>query len=555
MVKQCVFLLVLLFSTSLFALSKVEVSVNQNPVLVGEYFVLNISADGKVKTQPDTSVLLKDFVVGPLSASSQQRLINGTFSQKTIWSVELMSRKAGEITIPAFTLDGVSSKPFTLKVTEQKTSQDTSKETSKKVFIKTSLKPEQLYVQQAGIYTVKLYLGTELLSGDLTTPTLGDTPLNLLQKQQESYEIIDGRRYLVISRNYLIQPQKSGAFTLNAPKFTGKVRQNRRAMGLSASAPNSLLDVKPIPAQYQGAWLPSELVDLSERYQGDSQTVEVGTPITRSLTLTALNVTEAQLPDIELPPMQGMRSYADKTERNQLLRDGRLIAQLNTSIAYVPQQAGSFTLPEIRVPWFNTVSKRTEYATVPAKTLNVVANPNAPQTPPEPTAPATLPANETNLTPPTAQATTAPVSSLGYWGVLACALGYVLWLITLLLWYVSRKKHTAKKPPILKTQSPIDYLNAVKQTVQQVSKKQGEQQQVYHALLAYANAQFPHSHAPLHTLSNALNQQGKAQINALQATLYSNVSTEVDLPALITALEAYANSHNEKAQQTLKPLY
>ena len=53
----CVFLL---FSTASVAFDKLTASVDRNPVLVGEYFTLTISADGRVSgQQPDTSALAK----------------------------------------------------------------------------------------------------------------------------------------------------------------------------------------------------------------------------------------------------------------------------------------------------------------------------------------------------------------------------------------------------------------------------------------------------------------------------------------------------------------
>ncbi|WP_241652074.1 BatD family protein [Pseudoalteromonas phenolica] len=198
----CVFLL---FSTASVAFDKLTASVDRNPVLVGEYFTLTISADGRVSgQQPDTSALARQFVMGPINTGSSTRIINGQASSETTWQMQLMSRKAGDITIPAFTVSGKSSDPIKLKVVARSNDADEQKD----IFIKTELKPSKLFVQQAGLYTVKLYLGKDLLDGQLSAPAMEDAQVTLLGKQKEDYEVVDGRRYMVISREYLLQPQK-----------------------------------------------------------------------------------------------------------------------------------------------------------------------------------------------------------------------------------------------------------------------------------------------------------------------------------------------------------
>ena len=96
MVRSFSLLCLLILALPSFALTKLTASVDKNPVLQGEYFVLSIGADDTVHgSQPDTSALLKDFIVGPTSVSSQTSIINGAVSRKTVWKTELMSRKQG----------------------------------------------------------------------------------------------------------------------------------------------------------------------------------------------------------------------------------------------------------------------------------------------------------------------------------------------------------------------------------------------------------------------------------------------------------------------------
>lgn len=142
MVRSFSLLCLLILALPSFALTKLTASVDKNPVLQGEYFVLSIGADDTVQgSQPDTSALLKDFIVGPTSVSSQTSIINGAVSRKTVWKTELMSRKQGVFQIPAFELNGVKSVPFSLEVKAREAQSGNNKD----IFIKTSLTPNTLY--------------------------------------------------------------------------------------------------------------------------------------------------------------------------------------------------------------------------------------------------------------------------------------------------------------------------------------------------------------------------------------------------------------------------
>ena len=547
MVMRLLCCLLLIAAAPLWAATQLQASVDKNPVLAGEFFILTISADDTINSeQPDTSVLLKDFVVGPTSVSSRTNIINGEISKQTNWSVKLMTRKEGTYTIPAFTVAGVSSKPIQLSVSKR----SQSSEQNKDAFIKTSLKPNNLYVQEAGVYTVKLYLDNnkELLDGNLTTPVMADAELTPINKQSESYELIDGKRYLVITREYLVQPQKSGIHTITAPVFNGRIRQNYRQMEISAMGEDIDAEIKPIPDNYSGAWLPSELVNLDEQWQPKDDTVEVGTPITRTITLTALGVTKEQLPDIDMPQVQGFRSYPDEKENNHLVRDGRVISQQTASYALLPQTPGTYTLPEIKLPWFNTKINRISYATIPARSITVVPSTN-PLTPPQ--AAVTAP-TEQAATPSLNNSTPAVVTQLSTptWLIIIAVAGYILWLVTLVLYFKKRPQSTGESTHTSATTSSS--LSELKKLA-----KQGKYTAFYSALGRYAKHQTGKTTGALDSLLATLNDESlNTEIAKLRAKLYSSSHEKPDLVLIVNQLNQAEKHPKSAAQnQTLKNLY
>ncbi|PCC12391.1 BatD family protein [Pseudoalteromonas sp. JB197] len=547
MVMRLFCCLLLLSAMPLMAATKLEASVNKNPVLAGEFFILNITVDDTIKDeQPDTSMLLKSFVVGPTSLSTRTNIINGSMNKQTTWSVKLMTRREGEYTIPSFTVAGLSSQPITLKVAKRAADADKNND----IFLKTSLSSKSLFVQEAGVYTLKLYLAKELLDGSLGTPSMENAQLSQLGKQTEDYELVDGKRYLVITREYLIQPQKSGDYTIAGPAFQGRVQQNYRQLEVSALGNDQQIEIKPIPSNYNGAWLPSELVSLDEQWQPEDNTVEVGTPITRTITLTALGVTKEQLPEISMPDITGIRSYPDQKENNNAVRNGRVVSQQIASYALLPQTPGTYTLPEIKLPWYNTKINRISFATLPERTITVIPSSNAAN-------PVVINDSQNTNNQAAGQNSidaTNPLqvqSSTPLWLIIVAALGYLLWIVTAIFYWLSRSTHNAH---VATTTDKTHALPSLKNLLHAANKNDAKM--FYSALNIYAKTVTKQNMGAIDTLCRAINDAELTNnVMQLQTQLYSNKKTTSDLTAIVKLLKKYQAQTLKSQQAVLKDLY
>lgn len=550
MVMRLFCCLLLLCAIPSFAATKLQASVDKNPVLAGEFFMLNISVDDNVKgEQPDTSVLLKDFVVGPTSLSTRTNIINGSINKQTTWSVKLMTRTEGQYTIPSFTVSGLSSQPIDLTVTKRAANADNNND----IFVKTSLSSNSLYVQEAGVYTLKLYLAKELLDGSLSTPSMEDAQLTQLGKQTESYELVDGKRYLVITREYLIQPQKSGPYTIAAPVFQGRVQQNYRQLEVSAIGEDQQIEIKPIPSDYKGAWLPSELVNLGEEWQPSDDTIEVGTPITRTITLTALGVTKEQLPDIEMPTINGIRSYPDQKDNNNAVRNGRVVSQQTASYALLPQTPGTFTLPEIKLPWFNTKINRISFATLPTRKITVTPSSTVVNTPVNTEQSIeNTPVDETKVDANTSAQMQTARSYTPLWLIAVALLGYILWIGTAIYYWFTRSNiNTIEKVKPLPT--PLSQPSLKKLLNIQ---KAGDVKAFYNELNNYAVQITKQDTGAIDELCRRINNsQLSTEVIQLQAQLYGNKAKNSDLGAIIKILESEQAQASNSQQTVLKDLY
>ena len=372
-----VFLLTLLLSTAAYAdVNSLEATIDRNPVMLDEAIRLTVTADGSADRDAfDSSPLLKDFVVGRTSVSSQTSIVNFDTKRTTVWTTTLFPRKEGTFTIPSLTIEGKSTKPIQVKVIPVQEQSNVARD----YFVTTDIDVKEAYLNQQLLYTVKLFLSSNIERGSLQAPEMQNAEITQLGEDKQYTDIVNGRRYQIIERQFAVVPQASGEFALRGPIFTGEVMAANtnqrfgffnRTQQINRVGPDITVNIKPIPQGIDYPWLPSEMVRVDEEWpQGDS--FVAGEPVTRIVTLTALGVVEEQLPDIPefYPP--NFKLYPDQSNTTTVEKDQSLISQRQTSLAIIPTQPGNFVLPEITIPWFNTLTQQTEYATIPARSITV----------------------------------------------------------------------------------------------------------------------------------------------------------------------------------------
>ncbi|QYK02689.1 BatD family protein [Shewanella psychrotolerans] len=546
-------LLALCLSNSAYALTKLETSVDRNPAIEGEYLVLTIKADDDVDNGSlDTSGLLKDFIVGRTSVSRSTQIMNFDASKETRWQILLAPKKTGTVTIPSLTIDNISSAPIALQVAAS----GSQPEQMKNLFIRSSLSSEEAYVGQLITYKVKLYLAVELQRGVLSAPNVEGAQLKQLGEDSDTTEILDGRRYRVIERTYSIIADKPGTLSLSGASFSGDVLVEASRRGgmfsfnesrpMQAKAAPNEITILPVPESFRGKWLVSDLVVLKEDWPENNATansngnskeesIEVGTPITRNISLLASNTDDASLPEITLPVPDSFKSYPEKPQRQTFVREKQVVSQLTQTTAIVPTKAGTYTLPEISIPWWNSRTKKQEFATLPARTVTVVAS-------------ASTPTNSA-LSSPTAP-TDMTNSSAGVWPYLT-ALFALLWLATLILW---RKQYNASAAIVAEPKANLDSKPAKMNGLAQLESvcKTAEAGPIILALQAYFSEQYgkPMVLNDIASLTSALSKA----VNDLQRSAYGQNKLSLDPVALMTAVKQAPLIHEQTAKSALAPL-
>ncbi len=134
------------------------------------------------------------------------------------------------------------------------------------------------------------------------------------------------------------------------------------------------LDVLPRPSGAGASyWLPARNVTLTAQWRPTDLEARVGDPVTVNLQLRAEDLTSAQLPDLStlltLPP--GLKAYPDEPKLNDSGQNDTVVAEREQNIALIAEQPGQFTIPELRVNWWDTRTNQTREVSIPARTIVV----------------------------------------------------------------------------------------------------------------------------------------------------------------------------------------
>lgn len=480
--------------------------VDRDRIHFGESIQLTLEAEGNINSDPDLAPLQQDFDVLGSSRGSSINMINGRVTSRSTWTIPLMPKRSGELTIPALTVDGQHSRPIPITVSEAAATAESWAE----VFLESEVRPESPFIQQQVLAIVRLFYTDKLREGSLSAPEPPNTVVRQLGKDRNGTVNHKGRQYQVLERRYALFPQASGRLEIPAPVFDGviAVPSGRRSPFGSMfdfdpfdSATRQVrtrgkaqgIEVRPRPAEAEGShWLPAKSLEAEQEWS-TAEGIRVGDPLTRTITLVADGLTAAQLPDLAPEGLADFNVYPDKAREDTVDKDDGVIGTRTLKIAFLPTRAGTLTLPDLRLHWWNVATNRQETLELPGKSISVLppagleaqAAP-APVASPEPEASVDTTASSTTpaALPLPAE---APASPLYQWLALAFA---GLWLLTLGFYVYERKKRGKKKESPAHPEGESPRAREAQSRFRE-SCKQNDPKAARQALLAWAAAHWP----------------------------------------------------------------
>jgi len=491
MIKQLFSIVVLLIGLFLTGAALAQVSAFVDRTEVSDVDTIRLVLTAKQRTaEPDLSPLYKDFDVLSKSTSSRVNLSNGTIDSTYEWIITLAPKRSGKLLIPAISFDKENTN--SIEIVVSKDQRDPAKANAQEIYIEAQVVSNNPYVQSQLVYSIKLYHAVELQEGGLSLPKIEKALIERLGDDTSFISTINGRRYRVTERKYAIFPQQSGELIIPSVIFDGHVLDNSRPQtsfdpffGRRFQSTRQVrvrsnvikLDILPKPDKAKGKWwLPSKNISLIEQWSPQPPTFRVGETITRTIILRAEGLTDSQLPDITFTEQMGFKFYPDKAEKETAANNNVIISRKIQKVALIPTQAGQIEIPEIVIHWWNTTTNKAMLASIAARKVTVLpalsnekSNEKSNERPNEKTngksnqhsaIQSDISNNNSNKNSFSSSLDAQPDSNKGNnsinqlnaqmfparFGGWLTLLFLMLWIITLLLWYLYSRRITINKP-------------------------------------------------------------------------------------------------------------
>ena len=545
-----------------FIQAKISVSVDRNPVVADESFQLIFESDEKIKGEPDFNPLKNNFSIINTGRRSNTQIINGDIKQSHQWVLTVIANKAGIIEIPSIKFGKVSSQPYQINVVNSAPPNVGNK--SEDIFLDVEVNKQSPYVQEQIIYTVKLYRAVQTSNARLSEPEIsGDQAVITKLGEDKSFEKrIKGKRYVVVQRQYAIFPQSSGTLKIEPVIFQGQSGSGSffgfdpfgpQPKSIVKRSDSIVLDIQSIPDSFSGkTWLPASQLNIQEQWSIDPAQLKQGEATTRTLTIKANGLASSHVPAIESNLPDLLKQYPDQPELKEEYDENGFVGIRKEKMAIIPAQAGEFTLPSIKIPWWNTDTNKMEIAELPERVINVNAtvtaqNENTQLTPSKNESTNSLYENDKQITSIVDSSTDQTI-----WKWTSIIL-FLLWLMTLFFLWKSKIKVEETKQTLSEETSKRQSLKQIK-----LACNNNDAAETKSALLNWARKMWPNKKInSINAIKQYCGDDLQSKLDELNNYLYSEQQKTWDGNTFLKCFELQKFESrkviNEKGN--LEPLY
>ena len=306
------------------ARAEVRAWFDRSIVNLGETVTLNVESAGR--TEPDFSVLEKDFRITGRSTNSEVRIIQGAMARTNLWAVALEPLREGVITVPGIPVGNQRTTPLSITVQAMVRGSAASGDD---VFLEVDVGTRNPYVQQQISYTVRLYYAVQLLGGELDEPSGDGIRVRRIGQDANYSRHIGGRQFNVVERRYAIAAERSGDLVIQGVTFRGRTASAgqyspffSQGTPLTTGSEEITLAVRPAPDSAPLPWLPARSLQLRDDSSSLPSEVRVGDALQLTFSVEARGLSAEQLPELSLPPIVGAEVYPDQETRETREVDG-----------------------------------------------------------------------------------------------------------------------------------------------------------------------------------------------------------------------------------------
>jgi len=401
-------------------LASIEVTARFNPprIALGDQaqYIVEVresGLNGRTQVEPITALPIPKIDKlqlrnGRTSSGQRTSFVNGSVQHTVTQSliIDAIPSTTGVLTIPDYNFEyknKILKVPgATLQVVERPA--DATPTRDELIFLKAEV-PEQLYVGQSATFALKLYVSEHVRLRGLHSfdrSADGFTLSELPKENQESSEIVNGRRYSVITWPLMLTPIQTGTqeisfqFGLSAQlpsrdnsrdpfgrsPFGGNLFDDffGRSERLNVFTETNQIEVLPLPEPQPNSFS-GAIGDFAMEVSSDAEETVQGEPIMLSLVLKG----EGNFDRIDGPVFAespDWKFFAPEIKFESSDPQGMRGSQ-RYDYVFIPQRAGQLELPETRFSYFDPEKKEYLELSAPAIPVKVAPGQNTFRTPPE----------------------------------------------------------------------------------------------------------------------------------------------------------------------------
>ena len=338
---------------------------------------------------------LEAFLVTRGGTASRVEIINGKINAGLTYTYFIQPQKAGTFEIgPAeIEVDGAKLESNRVKLVVTASAKQPGSDRGP-VFFEASISSPDAYVEQQLLYILKLYLRVSVDKLSLSLPQVEQMAFKQLGKPREYRANLGGATYQVLEIRYSLSASKAGTVIIGPSKMNMMVRRRgSRSLfdnffkdpffqspfsNFSSGRPLTVatdpveLTVLALPAEGK----PADFSGLVGDFQMESRMQPTRLKAGESATLTVEingkgNI--QRIPDIDLPELPFARTYGDQPLLETQQDDQGIGGRKTMKWAVVPQQAGQFEIPVLKLSFFNPETANYEVLHTSPHTLSVLS--------------------------------------------------------------------------------------------------------------------------------------------------------------------------------------
>jgi hypothetical protein len=360
---------------------EITLTLDRSELARGETLTLTIRVyDQRQGMQLDLTPLTENFDVLGTRTSSQVRSINGNTDIWTDYIITLFPLTEGSLRIPSLTISGQLTDELEVTVTNQgaRSNQETDE-----LFLEIEVNKDSLYVQEQLLFSIRLFYTINGIRNPVFTEIdIPDTVTQLIGSPNQYEKIIDGQRYGVYEKRYVIFPQKSGSLDIPDILFRGEVTdgsssfvfRNLNTRRITAFIEGRTIDVveRPPSAEILPTWLPVTDLVMEESFSRPLSDLKVGDTFVRTIKMTANGVDGAVLPPFSPSNIQGFNTYLDPAKIERRFVNGSIVGERIESSTLVVLEDGNLSIPAIKIDWWNVDFDRLDSTIIQETMLRII---------------------------------------------------------------------------------------------------------------------------------------------------------------------------------------